>query len=230
MSGRVAACRGALALKGRLTALLTLALYAGTPTGLPAAERGPVKSLLELRQQGVVIQRWDLSCGAAALATILNFQHGDMVTEREITRGLIRRDDYLERPELVRIRQGFSLLDLKRYVDGRGYVGIGYGKLEVEDLIRLAPVIVPIRTHGYNHFVIFRGTRDGRVLLADPAFGNWTISIRRFETAWLDFPDIGKVGFMVARPGGRVPPNELAARPEQFLAPSAAAVRQALPF
>ena len=31
----------------------------------------PVKSLLELRHHDVIIQSWDLSCGAAALATLL---------------------------------------------------------------------------------------------------------------------------------------------------------------
>ena len=54
-----------------------------------AAERGPVKSLLEMRQNRVVVQKWDLSCGAAALATILNYQHGDPVPERQIARALI---------------------------------------------------------------------------------------------------------------------------------------------
>ena len=46
---------------------------------------------------------------------MLTFQFGDPVTEKEVTAGLIRRPEYLEHPELVRVRQGFSLLDMRRY-------------------------------------------------------------------------------------------------------------------
>ena len=179
--------------------------------------RGPVKSLLEMRQDRVVVQQWDLSCGAAALATLLNYQHGDPISEREIARGLIQREEYIEKPLLVRLRHGFSLLDLKRYVEGRGYRGIGYGQLTLKDLIEQAPVMVPIRTHGYNHFVVFRGALGNRVLLADPAFGNRTMLAATFENAWLDYPEFGKVGFVVARADDAAPPNQLAPVPSDFV-------------
>ena len=111
-----------------------------------AADGRPIKSLLEMRHEHVVIQKFDLSCGAAALATLLNYQYSDPVSEREVAKELIRREEYLQNPALVNIRQGFSLLDLKRYVEQRGYEGIGYGKLTLEDLIERAPVMVPIDT------------------------------------------------------------------------------------
>jgi uncharacterized protein len=59
-----------------------------------AAERRVVKSLLEMRRENVVVQNYDLSCGAAALATLLVYQHGDQVTEKEITDQLIRDPKY----------------------------------------------------------------------------------------------------------------------------------------
>ena len=40
-----------------------------------------------MRHDKVVVQEWDLSCGAAALATILNHQYDDPVSEREIAKG-----------------------------------------------------------------------------------------------------------------------------------------------
>ncbi len=83
-----------------------------------------MESLAELRQHRVVMQEFDISCAAAALCTILNYQHGERLTEREIALSLIDREEYIEQPELIRLRQGFSLLDLKRYVDGRGYEGV----------------------------------------------------------------------------------------------------------
>jgi predicted double-glycine peptidase len=179
--------------------------------------RGPVKSLLEMRRDRVVVQEWDLSCGAAALATLLNYQHGDPVSEREIAKGLIRREEYVENPVLVRLRHGFSLLDLKRYVEDRGYRGIGYGQLTLEDLMEQAPVMVPINTHGYNHFVVFRGALGSRVLLADPAFGNRTMLAAKFQKAWLDYPKFGRVGFVVARADDAEPPNQLAPVPSDFV-------------
>ena len=82
-------------------------------------------SLLEARQHDVVIQKWDLSCGAAALGILLRYEWGDPATERDIALSLMKRKEYLENPDLVRIREGFSLLDLKRFVEARGYKGIG---------------------------------------------------------------------------------------------------------
>ena len=183
-----------------------------------AAEQGFVKSLLETRQERVVVQNWDLSCGAAALATLLNYQHGDMVREKEVAIGLIAQARYLKHPELVRLRHGFSLYDLKRYVDARGYQGIGFGRMKMKDLIEKAPIMVPITSNGYNHFVIFRGQMGNRVLLADPAYGNRTMPVAKFEQAWIDYGEtIGKVGFVVARADGLAEPNDLAPRPEEFL-------------
>jgi Predicted double-glycine peptidase len=201
----------------RTWTLVALILSAAPGAPLLAAERGPVKSLLEIRQDRVVVQKWDLSCGAAALATILNYQHGDLVPEREIARALMQRQEYLANPLRVRGQQGFSLLDLKRYVDKRGYEGIGYGRLTLQDLIEQAPVIVPLNLHGYNHFVVFRGRRGDRVLMADPAWGNRTMRVERFEDAWIDSPQLGRVGFVVARRDGITPPNRLAPRASDFV-------------
>jgi len=186
-------------------------------------EAGPqervVTSLQEMRFDKVVKQEWDLSCGAAALTTLLKWQHGDPVSEKDVATGLIKREEYVANPQLVQIRQGFSLLDLKRYVDGRGYQGIGFGHMTLADLEKRAPILVPINTIGYNHFVVFRGRERNRVLLADPAWGNRTMTIPDFEDAWIDYPDLGRVGFTVVRGDGADTGanNPLAPRDRDFL-------------
>ena len=217
-----AAGRGPSGLPGRSrwwgdrpVVLLALAVCGLTVT--PAAGLEPVRSLLELRRDRVVVQGYDISCGAAALATLLTYQHGDPVPEQEIANGLIRREEYLENPELVRARQGFSLLDLKRFVEGRGYNGRGFGQVTLKELLALAPAIVPVRLKGYEHFVVFRGMSGNRVLLADPAWGNRTLRVERFTAAWLDSTEFGRVAFIVERPDGTVPPNRLAPRPVDFV-------------
>jgi uncharacterized protein len=183
-----------------------------------AADRRAVKSLLEIRRENVTIQEWDLSCGAAALATILKYQHGDPVSEKDIGKALISRKEYIENPELVKIRQGFSLLDLKRYVDNRGYRGIGYGKLTFTNLVEKAPIMVPVDFLGYSHFVVFRGVMEDRVLLADPGWGNRTMPRGDFENAWIDYGEaVGKVGFVVEQQNGTLPLDQLIPKASDFV-------------
>src|SRR5258707_8396810 len=107
--------------------LVTLLMY-----GSDRAEGDqPVQSVLEIRHDRVMIQKWDLSCGAAALATVLYYQFGEPVTEKEIAHALMSRTEYVEHPELVQLREGFSFLDLKRYLQtyrsGSLYKGDGLG-------------------------------------------------------------------------------------------------------
>ena len=78
-------------------------------------------------------------------------------------------------------------------------------------------MIVPISTYGYQHFVVFRGLLGNRVLLADPAFGNRTMLRSTFEDAWIDFDDVGHVGFVVRRTDGLIPPDRLEPIPGDFV-------------
>jgi predicted double-glycine peptidase len=197
--------------------LAAVCLAVMTVTDAGASERVPVRSLLEFRRDKVVVQDYDLSCGAAALATLLTYQHSDPVSEREIARGLIEREEYLRNPELVRRQQGFSLLDLKRFVERRGYRGTGLGRLGMDDLVARAPAIVPVDLVGYSHFVVFRGMLEDNVLLADPAYGNRTMPRERFERAWIEDTKLGRMAFVVARHDGRPLPNRLEPQPRDFV-------------
>jgi predicted double-glycine peptidase len=163
-------------------------------------EPAPVRSLLEARHQNVVVQQWDSSCGAAALATILHYQLGEPVDERAVALGMLRRGD----PDRVRSRGGFSLLDMKRYAVQRGFAADGYVSLTRGQLIRLAPAIVPIRSNGGDHFVVFRGVVGGEAILADPAFGNRSIPFEAFASQWKD-----GIGFVVVRAAERTRANRL---------------------
>jgi predicted double-glycine peptidase len=136
--------------------------------------------LAEIRNERVVPQRWDLSCGAAALATLLTYDLGDPVTERAVAEAMVRRNDPLQ----VHKQGGFSFLDLKEYAERRGYEADGYGELTLADLAEMSPAIVPIQIHGYNHFVVVRGVHEGDVHFADPAFGNRHMTVERFDGAW----------------------------------------------
>lgn len=182
----------------RYYSLLIAALLACGPGNAGSGHRPAVQSLLEIRQDHVVIQEWDLSCGAAALTTLLRYQHGMDITEREVALAMINRNDYIENPDLLQIRQGFSLLDLKLFTDSTGLIGNGFGGLEFENLLEMAPILVPVNLEGYNHFVIFRGIAGNRVLLADPAWGNRVLPKEKFLESWFEIGRLGKVGYTVS--------------------------------
>ena len=210
-----------------ITPIITVLIILASLEPLSAASREiepprgwkPVLSLQEIRSVGVVRQKWDISCGAAALATLLTYQHGNSVTEVEIAKTMLRKTD----PLRVKVRQGFSFLDLKRFVDDRGYEGTGYTELTLKDLVDMAPLIIPIEVSRYPHFVIFRGIENDRVVLADPAFGNRTMKVPSFLDVWT-----APIGFVVERRDGRPPPNKLNPKPSDLVIPLNAAVRTAL--
>jgi len=207
-----------LACSRLLAGALLVAAVTGSAAGAEDAPRR-VRSLTELRQQGVIRQHWDLSCGAAAIATLLTYQLGRPVTEREVALAMLRRTS----PNLVRARMGFSLLDLKIYAATQGLGAAGYQEMTLADLDAMAPAIVPIRTHGNRHFVIYRGRKGDRVLLADPSFGNRTMPIWSFNAAWAN-----GIGFTVFDPAQPQAPNRMGAPPELFLAPSLQQRREAV--
>ena len=62
-----------------LAAVLGAAAVSAPMLLRPAIAEGsrPVRSLLEMRRENVVIQKWGLSCGAAALDILLRYEHGD---------------------------------------------------------------------------------------------------------------------------------------------------------
>jgi len=142
-----------------------------------------VKSLKEIREAGVIIQQWDTSCAAAALATVLTYELRHPVSERMVAQGMLKTTDPLK----VRHRGGFSLLDMKRFVETRGFEARAMKGFAMDDLVYFAGAIVPINQFGYNHYVIFRGIdADGKIRLADPAFGNRTLKRKKFEEMWMD--------------------------------------------
>jgi uncharacterized protein len=141
----------------------------------------PVRSLQELRFTNLVPQSWDVSCGAAALSTLLTYHLDRPVTEYAVAMWILRGVD----PGRVRSRGGFSLFDLKRFAQALGYRADGYGNMKLDELIALSvPAIVPVRIHGLDHFVVMRGVIGGHVLIGDPAFGNLTMPAARFERLW----------------------------------------------
>ncbi len=115
-------------------------------------------------------QQEDYSCGAAALATLLVYYFGDSTTESELL--ALLEEGLTDEERKQKAARGFSLLDLKRVAQAKGYRASGF-RLSVTQLAQVsAPVIVFLEPLDYKHFAVYRGIDRGRVYLADPARGN----------------------------------------------------------
>lgn len=185
----------------------------GVPIALHGISRGaptmvrPVSSWKERKFTNLVRQRTDFSCGAAALATIFNYAYDRQTTEQQVLVNMLKVAD----PDVVRER-GFSLLDMKNYVQAVGMSAQGY-EVEYDALLHLkVPAIVLLDIKGYKHFVIVQKATERYIHIGDPALGNRIMSHKKFQAAW------NKVAFVVVGEGYdpetvlRNPPEPVSAR------------------
>ena len=139
----------------------------------------PVKPQKAAAFEATVKQQFDFSCGSAALATLLTFHYGAPTSEQIAFAAMLEQGD----AEKIRV-EGFSMLDMKRYLATLGFESDGFEQ-PLESLLEARiPAIVLVTDNGYNHFVVVKGLRDGRVLLGDPSSGVRLMSRERFESVW----------------------------------------------
>ncbi|MBJ7311639.1 C39 family peptidase [Rugamonas sp. CCM 8940] len=173
-------------MSARSLAILLAALAVAVPaTALDIAGAGggsyavPVRNLKASRFAATVHQQFDFSCGSAALATLLSFHYGQPVGEQGVFAEMYAGGDQ----DKIR-REGFSLLDMKRYLAAHGWRADGFEQ-PLDKLVQAGfPAIVLVSDHGYRHFVVVKGLRDGRVLLGDPAGGARAMPRAAFEAIW----------------------------------------------
>lgn len=169
---------------GALSCLAASAAEAGSvdlPYQIGGAYSVPATSIKEARFAATNRQQYDFSCGSAALSTLLTHHYRYPVTEDKIFEEMFQRGDQAK----IRI-EGFSLLDMKRYLEAHGFEADGFQE-PIEKLTSAnIPAIVLINEAGYNHFVVVKGVRKGRVLLGDPAGGTRAVTQAAFQAAWVN--------------------------------------------
>ena len=147
----------------------------------PAATplRKQMRTFRDMRFRDLMPQRFDFSCGSAALGTLLQYGYGIETNEAKLITAMMEGND----PEQV-VKNGFSMLDMKRHVDSIGMRGHGF-KIEPDALYRLQmPVIALLDLKGYKHFVVVKGASAGRVFVADPALGHRVMNEADFVAGW----------------------------------------------
>ncbi|HET7332299.1 C39 family peptidase [Dyella sp.] len=176
-------------MKFMLAALAALSTLAGAPP-LRAATMAlndnagqtyavHISTLKEVKYRNTIHQRYDFSCGSAAVATLLTYQYDYPINEQAVFEQMYAHGD---RSKIN--KEGFSLLDIKLYLQSIGFDADGFhanlAQLQQANL----PAIVLIEDRGYHHFVVVKGVRYGRVLLGDPARGTRAIPMGRFDQLW----------------------------------------------
>ncbi len=138
-----------------------------------------VQSYKEALFEHVIRQRYDFSCGSASLATLLYFHYYIDVDEATVMQAMYAVGDQ----EKIR-KEGFSLLDMKKYLASIGFDADGY-RVSLEQLEKVGvPAIALINLNGYLHFVVIKGVHNGLVLVGDPALGARKIPIDKFNQMW----------------------------------------------
>ena len=172
--------------------LLTLLVLLGGQTGMTQAAQmavvalpggnvvyKPVQSIRERRFANLVQQKTDFSCGAAALGTILKQAYWLDVDEAHIIDGMLAHSDQ----DTVRV-QGFSMLDMKRYVESLGMRARGY-RIPPDALKNVTiPVVVLMDIRGYKHFVVLQRTEKDWVYVGDPVLGHKRYKFDDFVKGW----------------------------------------------
>lgn len=138
-----------------------------------------LQSVQDMRFAQIVRQRFDFSCGSAALATLLRYHYGFNVREDNAFRGMWARGDQAQ----IR-RLGFSLLDMKSWLGSRGLRADGY-KVSLDDIEETQlPGIALISVRNYRHFVVVKGVRGNEVLVGDPSTGLTVMPRADFQAVW----------------------------------------------
>ena len=161
------------------------AAKADQPIPLPGdtSIRVPVTSYVALRFKQIVKQGYDISCGAAALATLLTYYYGVKVSEKDVIDGVFAKSTDEDKKKIN--AYGFSMLELKHFGESLGFASGGFRIDDVNKLAKLkVPALTLITIRGYAHFVVLKGISRGQVIIADPAFGNRSRPLDRFAQEW----------------------------------------------
>lgn len=130
-----------------------------------------VSPFSSLKLKGTVLQGYEESCGAAALATIIGL-YGKSVSEKEIIEKA-SKTDMLSFSEMANISKDF------------GYQASGY-KISTDIFEKLtAPVIARVdNRENYAHFVVVANHNGEFVSIFDPSFGYYVQSKKEFFKWW----------------------------------------------
>jgi predicted double-glycine peptidase len=138
-----------------------------------------VVSWRDLPFQTVRHQAFDYSCGSAAVATLMTYTYNTPTTEEEVFEDMFAHGN----KDKIR-REGFSMLDMARYLNEHGLDAKGFKLDEKTIMAKHMPIIALVNNKGYNHFVVVKGARGNNFVVGDPNTGNTQYSPQEFSKIW----------------------------------------------
>jgi predicted double-glycine peptidase len=148
----------------------------------------PVSALtswVEQRDQGVVKQQRDYSCGAAAVATLLTHHWGREVSESDVLDAWLAQFSQEELSLQTFVDEGFSLWHIAMMGEPLGYRAAGLQVPIASLAVLKQPLLIYIEPFGQPHFTLVTEGSEQGVWLSDPSWGRVYVSLFELRD-WID--------------------------------------------
>lgn len=136
-----------------------------------------VKSYQEIKNEKVIRQNYEESCGAASLATLINILDDSNLTELDLLKAMSGQQLYTDM---------VSFADLNDAVKKLGFQSKSY-KIDrkiLESIISV-PILVKIEDDPrFPHFVVIINHKGNYLQILDPSYGKYISSKREFYSVW----------------------------------------------
>ncbi|EAI2901486.1 peptidase C39 [Campylobacter upsaliensis] len=136
-----------------------------------------VKSYQEIKNEKVIRQNYEESCGAASLATLINILDDSNLMELDLLKAMSGQQLYTDM---------VSFADLNDAVKKLGFQSKSY-KIDrkiLESIISV-PILVKIEDDPrFPHFVVIINHKGNYLQIFDPSYGEYISSKREFYSVW----------------------------------------------
>lgn len=151
-------------------------------------------SWVEQRDQGVVKQERDYSCGAAAVATLLTHHWGREVSESDVLNAWLAQFSQEELSLQMFVDEGFSLWHIAMLGGPLGYRATGL-QVPIVSLATLKqPLLIYVEPFGQPHFTLVTQGSEKGVWLSDPSWGRVYVSFRELRD-WVNSDSVKALWF-----------------------------------
>ncbi|EOB5055901.1 cysteine peptidase family C39 domain-containing protein [Campylobacter upsaliensis] len=136
-----------------------------------------VKSYQEIKNEKVIRQNYEESCGAASLATLINILDDSNLTELDLLKAMSGQQLYTDM---------VSFADLNDAVKKLGFQSKSY-KIDrkILESIMSVPILVKIEDDPrFPHFVVIINHKGNYLQIFDPSYGEFISSKREFYSVW----------------------------------------------
>lgn len=135
------------------------------------------KSFFELKNENLVRQNYEQSCGAASLATMINLIDDENLSEFDVLKLMSEKELYTDM---------VSFADLEAVLSKLGYENKSYkiNKESLDKLINTAMIVKIEDDPRFPHFIVLIKHKGDFLEILDPSHGRYISSKREFLRLW----------------------------------------------